>query len=263
MKRVWDTRDSPLLRPEPSPGAFVTSQLRRRTRVQLVHHPPASMRRITAIHPPEAQIEFTDTPRLGGQETSGLSEQFAPHLPSPATEERSLAPDIMGLILAEHVRIRKLIEKLDNALLEADPAGPGSAPGLAWATLARFLQFHVDAAEEIAYLALADTEPNAAVAVVQACETDADIRTAVEEAQLARPGSLRWHMAVQAACSAARSHIARVESGPLPPYQHHTTPRMRRILGRQWVAYMAAKALDASSASRVPSPSRAATSRSA
>ena len=159
-----------------------------------------------------------------------------------------MAPDIIGLILAEHVRIRKLIEKLDNALLEADPAGPGSAPGLAWATLARFLQFHVDAAEEIAYLALADTEPDAAVAVVQACETDADIRTAVEEAQLARPGSLRWHMAVQAACSAARSHIARVESGPLPPYQHHTTPRMRRILGRQWVAYMAAKALDASSA---------------
>lgn len=166
------------------------------------------MRRITAIHPPKAQIEFTDKPRLGGQETSGLSEQFAPHLPSPATEERSLAPDIMGLILAEHVRIRKLIEKLDNALLEADPAGPGSAPGLAWATLARFLQFHVDAAEEIAYLALADTEPDAAVAVVQACETDADIRTAVEEAQLTSPGSLRWHMAVQAACSAARSHIA-------------------------------------------------------
>ena len=204
------------------------------------------MRCITAILHPEAKIEFIHTPRLRAGEANGRSEQVASRWPAPATRERPPTPDIMELILAEHVRILKLIESLDSALLDAGPAGPGSDSALAWAALARFLRFHVDAAKEIAYQTLADAVPDAAMAIIQASETDADIRAAVQEAQLCGPGSLAWHMAVQASCSAAKSHIARLESGPLAHYQHHTAPKVRHILGRQWVAFMAARALDAS-----------------
>lgn len=219
----------------------------RRPAVRLiVYHAPASMRRIIAILHPEADIEFIDTARPGAGEAAGRPGQAASRRPSPAPQEGLLTPDIAELILGEHVRIRKLVGELDSALLDADPVVPGSKPVLAWAALARFLRFHVDAAHEIAYRALAKAVPDAAMAIVQASEADADIRAAVDEAQLSRPGSLAWHLAVEAASDAAKSHVSCLESGPLPHYQHHAAPRQRRVLGRQWVAFMTARVLDAS-----------------
>jgi hypothetical protein len=206
------------------------------------------MRRITAILHPEATIEFIDAPSSGAREADGRPGQVTPHWLAPLTREVPPAPDLMELISAEHVRIRKLIGELDGALLDAVPAGPRAGPGpeSAWAALAGFLRFHVAAAGEIAYRPLAGTAPGAAAAIVHAAEADADIRAAVGEAQLSRPGSLAWHMAVQAACRAARSHIACVESDPLPRFRHRAAPRVRRALGRQWVAFMAARAMDES-----------------
>jgi anti-sigma B factor antagonist len=157
-------------------------------------------------------------------------------------------PDVVELILAEHARITKLIEELRSAL--ADPAATQSDLGLAWASLAGFLRLHVDAAQEIAFQAWASTEPNAASAIMQEAATNADIHDAVQEARLASPGSPSWIMAVQAACSAATSHIASLESGPLARLQHHIAPATRRDLGGQWVAFMTAQVLDA--AAQVP-----------
>ncbi len=134
--------------------------------------------------------------------------------------------------------------------------GPGPGPRAAWAALAGFLGFHVAAAGEIAYRPLAGTAPGAVAVIAHAAEADADIRAAVGEAQLARPGSRAWHMAVQAACSAARSHIACVESDPLSYFRHRTAPTVRRALGRQWVAFMAARALDEAARLRSHRPSR-------
>ena len=199
---------------------------RRHPAVRLVvHHPPASLRRIAAIVGPEAEIEFTDTPGTG---------------------EATPTPDIMELILGEHIRISKLIGELDAALLDPGPVAPGSEPALAWAALARFLSFHLDAAEEVAYRALAVPGPGAATAIRQVSEADADIRAAVEEAQLSRPGSRSWRMAVQAASRAARRHIVLLESGPLPRYRDHAASGARRVLGRQWAAFMTDLVLDAS-----------------
>lgn len=212
----------------------------------VVYCPPASMRLITAILHPEATIEFIDTPRRAAREADGRSEQVTSHWLTLATREGPLAPDIVELISAEHVRIRNLIGKLDAFRLDAALAGPAPEAGLTWAALAGFLRFHVDAAEEIAYLPLAGATPEAAAAIVRAAEADADIRAAVGETQLSRPGSPTWQLAVQAACSAARSHIACVESDPLLHFQHRTALKVRRTLGRQWVAFMAARALDES-----------------
>jgi hypothetical protein len=209
----------------------------------IVHCPPAVLRRITAILFPEATIEFIKTSMPGIGEADRISGRPTPELPSHAAPRDAPAPDIVELILAEHARISKLIENLDSALVDAGPASPESR--LAWAALAGFLRFHVDAAAEIAYQALASAGPDAALAIRKASEADADIRAATEEACLSRPGSRAWHMAVEAACSAAKTHITCVESGLAARYQHHAAPGDRRTLGRQWVAFMTAQILDA------------------
>jgi hypothetical protein len=164
----------------------------------------------------------------------------------PVAEGRSPVTDIVELIHAEHVRISKLVGKLDRALAEPYLADTGSEAGLIWAALARFLRLHVDAAEEIAYQPLANAGPDAVLAIVQASEANTEICEAVEEAGLSVPGSRTWHMAVQAACRAAQTHIACVESGPLTRYQLDAVPAIRQSLGRQWVFFVTARVLDAS-----------------
>jgi hypothetical protein len=157
------------------------------------------------------------------------------------------APDVVELILAEHARISEFIEKLGSALADTGPAVPRSELDLAWAPLAAFLQLHLDAAEEIAYQAWASVEPGATSAIMQEVAVDSDIRDAVQEARLSLPGSRSWHMAVEAACNAARSHIANLESAPLVRFQTHIAPKARHDLGGRWVAFMTARALDAAS----------------
>lgn len=227
---------------------LITMTKRHRAVRIIVYCPPPSMRRITALLYPEAGIEFIDMPGPGAREADGHPGRAASRWPLPAIHEEPPAPDITELIRGEHTRIRKFIAELDNALLDADPAAPESEPAITWAALARFLSCHVDAAREISYRALAEAAPGTATAIAQAAEDDADIRAALEEARLSRPGSPAWHMAVEAACTAAKSHITRLESGPLPHYRHHAAPGARRALGRQWVAFMSARALDASAA---------------
>ena len=209
------------------------------------YHPPASMRRIIAILHPEVKIVIIDTCRPGTGEANGQRGRVSPRRPSAAMCEGAPTPDIVELILGEHVRIRKLIGELRAALLDGDLGAPGSEPAPTWAALARFLSFHVDAAGEIVYRALAEAVPDAAAVVTRASETDADIRAAVGEARLSRPGSLAWRMAVEAASSAAESHIVLLESGLLPRCRQHAPREARRVLGRQWEAFMADRVLDA------------------
>lgn len=155
-------------------------------------------------------------------------------------------PDIVELIHADHVRINELIKELDRALAETSPADALSEPGTIWAALARVLRLHIDAVQEIAYPTLVSSDPNAAAAIMQASEANADIREAVQEARLSLTRSPTWHMAVQAACRAARIHITCEESGPLARYQLQAAPAARDALGRQWVSFVRARVLDSS-----------------
>jgi len=164
---------------------------------------------------------------------------------SQGSAEIGSMPDVVELILAEHARISDLIEELGSALMHTGPAAAQSEPGLAWASLAAFLQFHIDAAEEIAYQAWASAEPGATSAIMQEVAIGGDIRDAVEEARLSLTGSRPWHLAVKTACKAAESHIANLECAPLVQFQMHIAPTRRRDLGRQWVAFMTARSLDA------------------
>lgn len=154
--------------------------------------------------------------------------------------------DIVELIRAEHARISGLTEKLDTALAQPDLADPAWSPDLIWAMLTRYLRFHVDAAKEIAYHALDTAEPDARYAIMRASEADAAIWETAAEASLAQPGSRTWQLAVQATCHAATVHITCMESSPLALFQNHIAPTVRHTLGRQWVAFMTAQALDVS-----------------
>jgi hypothetical protein len=153
-------------------------------------------------------------------------------------------PDIVELIRAEHVRIGGLTKKLDTALTQSGPVDPVSGPDPIWAALTRYLRFHVDAAKEIAYHALESAESGARFAIMRASEADAAIWETAAEAQLAQPGSRTWLLAVQATCHAAAVHITCMESSPLALLQNQVAPTVRHALGRQWVAFMTAKALD-------------------
>jgi hypothetical protein len=152
--------------------------------------------------------------------------------------------DVAELIHADHVRISRLLGQLDSALAEPRSVGTQSEIDRVWGVLAGFLRSHIAAAEEIAYLTLASADPGAARAITEASEANADICEAMEEARLSRSGSRTWLMAVQAASSAAQTHITCVESGPLVRYRRHTAPTARRAMGRQWVFFMTARVLD-------------------
>jgi hypothetical protein len=148
------------------------------------------------------------------------------------------------LIHADHVRISQLIKELDKALARTCPADPVPEPAPVWAALAGFLGLHIDAVEEIAYQALVSAGPGAARAIVQASEANAEICEAVQEARLSPTRSPTWRMAVQAACRAARRHIACEESGPLTWYRLQAAPPDRDALGHQWVSFVTARVLD-------------------
>ena len=222
----------------------------------VVHCPPASMRRITAILHPEATIEFIDTPRFGAREANDRSGQVISHWLAPGDTRGSAGAGPHGTDLGRARPHREAHRGTGRRPAGCYPDRTRAWPRAGLAALAGFLRFHVDAAGEIAYRPLAGTAPEAAAAIVHAAEADADIRAAVGEAQLARPGSRAWQLAVQAACSAARSHIACVESDPFPHFRYRTAPRVRRALGRQWVAFMAAQALDEAARLRSYLPSR-------
>lgn len=166
--------------------------------------------------------------------------------------------DIVELILAEHARICWLVEELDKALTEPGRRSPGPDPLRTWAALADVLESHIDAAGEICYGALTTAEPGAAPAIGQASDADADIREAIREARLSRPGSQTWRMAVSAARTAALNHVSSLDPDSLDRFRQRTALPARRALGRQWVAFMAARALDASPAPRRDSAGRAA-----
>lgn len=166
-------------------------------------------------------------------------------------------PDIAELIVAEHLRIRRLSAELDSLLAAADPAGQATGAELAWARLAHFLELHLDAAEEISDRVLAMADHGTGLDLRLARESNADIREAVAESRLMPPGSRPWRMAVQAAQTAALNHVCTVESGPLARFRLHAAPSARAALGDQWVIYMAARILDSSGPASSPVSRRA------
>jgi|GraSoiStandDraft_48_1057284.scaffolds.fasta_scaffold136914_2 hypothetical protein len=151
-------------------------------------------------------------------------------------------PDIVELILADHMRIRELLGGLGDMAGDGEPGDDRLAKE--WEVLAGLLEVHLDAAEEIAYPALFSGPAHGARPMAQVVADHADVREAMDEARLHPAGSPLWWLAIRAARAAAISHIDAVESGPLARFRWETSPREREILGRQWVGFVTARASD-------------------
>ena len=153
--------------------------------------------------------------------------------------------DVIDLIMADHRRIRRLREALlDDAVPGASDSGPHWAPGCVWHRLTGLLVAHFRAEEEICYLPMFGSGSGAAGPRHEAVADHDDIREAIGEASLQRPGSALWWHAVRAALAAGADHLDREESGVLADCRHRLTVSQRLALGQQWSVYTAACARD-------------------
>jgi len=140
----------------------------------------------------------------------------------------------MDLIMADHRRIRRLGETLYGAARSAGGSGPEWVPGHVWQRLTDLLVAHFEAEERICYLPTLLTAPDTAGPQREAMADHDDIREAIREASLRRPGSAPWWHAVAAALGASMNHLYREENGALADRLPRLTPGQRRMLGRQW-----------------------------
>lgn len=107
-------------------------------------------------------------------------------------------------------------------------------------TLAALLETHLDALEEICYLPLSAVSPGSGRAISQAVADGPDLREIFREAELHRPGSRPWLLAVRAATEAALSQLGYVETA-LAEYARRATPQDRDALHQQWTAFSQAQ----------------------
>jgi hypothetical protein len=90
--------------------------------------------------------------------------------------------------MADHRRIRRLCQALDDAARWSGDADPGSMPGHVWERLAGLLEEHTRAEEEICYLPMLSRLPHATQCRQEAIADHDDIREAISEAALQRVG---------------------------------------------------------------------------
>jgi hypothetical protein len=147
------------------------------------------------------------------------------------------------LIMADHRRIRRLSEALRDAARGNGNSGPAWTTDV-WHRLTELLATHFEAEEEISYLPMFKVCPHPAKRRQDALADHDDIREAVDEASLHAVGSAQWWRSVRAALTATAEHIDREENELLAECLPKLTRSQRRILGRQWLAFIAARARD-------------------
>lgn len=153
--------------------------------------------------------------------------------------------DVIELIMADHRRIRRLCRALDDAARWSGGSDPDWMPAYVWQRLASLLEAHAQAEEEICYLPMYGRHAHAAERRREAVADHDDIREAITEARLRRPGSRLWWMSVSAVPALTVEHLDREERGPLAASLPRLATRQRRELGRQYAAFLTAWTLDA------------------
>lgn len=183
--------------------------------------------------------------------------RLTPQHPAPSARTRAALPpggartaDIIELIMADHRRIRRLSQAVDDAARYSD--GPDWALAAAWQQLATLLEVHTRAEEEICYLPMFGSGPQGTERMRDAHACNDDIREAIREASLRCCGSPPWWRAVRAALAAAAEHLDREQHIARSGWVLRLTASRCRELGRQWSAFTAAWRQDCSSSRREP-----------
>ncbi len=156
--------------------------------------------------------------------------------------------DIIELVFADHRRIRQLRQALDDAARDGARGGPGGALADVWDSLAGLIELHFSAEREICWLPMCGTDPPGRERLAEAAAVAADIMAAIGETRLQPAGSPCWWRAVNDALSACTAQLGREEDSILAGFARRADRSARERLGRQWLAYAAARLLDETAA---------------
>ena len=143
--------------------------------------------------------------------------------------------DIVDLIYADHDWVRRQFFLLDVAGSDAELSA-------VWEPLARRLDTHAEAEEEVFYPALlkrgkaGDPEDETEDAI----DDHNKIRDAVAEARRHSVGTAEWFDAVGKARTENGKHLDEEEREALPDFLKSSTPELRHQLAMSWLAFYAA-----------------------
>jgi hypothetical protein len=158
--------------------------------------------------------------------------------------------DIIDLIVDDHARIRRLFAALNSAARyrerTADVGERTPCEGMlseAWSRLARSLELHTEAEEELCYPRVFPAGHRSA-AVDDCCADHRDIREALADAQLRDIGSRAWWRAVAAVRAACGRHFPIEEEQILSSFRRSAPARLRTDLGRYWRSFIIARLCD-------------------
>ncbi len=152
--------------------------------------------------------------------------------------------DVIELIMADHRRIRRFREVLDDAVRGGPASGSGWMLAHVWQRATDLLGSHTRAEEEICYLTMFGPGSRLGEWRREAVADHDDIREAIEEALLQPVGSALWWNAARAALAASADHLKCEERDMLVSWLPRLTMRRRLELGHQWLGFVAARRLE-------------------
>ncbi len=158
---------------------------------------------------------------------------------TPRTRSRSNeATEITQIILRDHEQMRQAFARLDELRRAADHhEDVADRLEREWQALAKLLDVHAAAEEELVYPLLLRRGENAEEETDDAVRDHNDIRDAVRDAHGQQVGSEPWWDAVLRAREANSDHMAEEEREALPDLRLHTEPEVREDVGRRWMDY--------------------------
>lgn len=147
--------------------------------------------------------------------------------------------DIVELILRDHAWFRRQFEALDE--LRARTPGDAAALEAVWTPLARRLDLHAVAEEEIFYPQLLRVGEDPRDETLDAIGDHNDIRDGVHAADDQRIGTAGWWAEVRRAREGNDEHMAEEERDGLADFRRTATLRLRETLGREFADFLQAR----------------------
>jgi len=159
--------------------------------------------------------------------------------------------DITDVIAAHNAFIARWQAAFTH--LARHDGGPASrqARAAAWDELAALIELHLDAEDEICGPAVCRAGPDGPGRVRGMRGGHDDVREILREARLQPAGSPLWQQLTAAALAAWASLPGREEHGILDDLRR-AGPALRRLLARQWQAFIAAQIRDQDQTARGP-----------
>jgi len=170
------------------------------------------------------------------------------HRTGPVGEQ---VADIIELILADHRRIRRLLDALAAAGGREGTGSLGCHPGPVWRRVAELVLLHTEAEQEICYLPLFRDGPCAEAQWRDAIADHDDIRAALQETALLPTGSPAWWRAAAAVLRLTRDHMDAEEHGILRSFARRASPELRHELAQRWVSFAVARTRDTARPARI------------